>query len=227
MTNKTIPNSDPGTGSSTLSAIQGLLSEVANFPATGSFTDLRRLEKQVGRLVATIASSEPDSKHHAEALRLHQQVLRKMASRSKRKAVRVDLYKAAFTLEALSVGIDLRIGPPTLSVVFDAYNLGIDFVTTEGRTLEGLDFLYKAGEMLEMLGKPLAGDLLNFKLYMIDYGVAKAKIDLGDRETAKALLKNALKHAPKSLDLASWSVLQDVSRSAKLLSEIYRDEMKK
>lgn len=227
MTNKTILNSDPGTGSSTLSAIQELLAKVADFPATGSFADLRKLEKQVGRLVAKIASSEPDSKNHADALRLHQQVLHQMASRSRRTAVRADLYKSAYTLEALSIGIDLRIGPPTLSVVFDAYNLGIDFVTSENRTLEGLDFLNKAGEMLEILGTPLTGDLLNFKLYMIDYGVAKAKLDLGDREAAKALLKNALSHAPKSLDQANWSELQDVSRSAKLLSDIYRDEVKK
>lgn len=209
-----------------LTTISTLFTQCRELESTHDIRAARAIEKQVAALVAEVAAALPNSAEHAEALALHEYVLLSLARTSKRKDVSKSMTSAAYAQGAASVAIKLGLDKPELGACFATYNLAIDLIVTEKRSQEGLDWMRKAEALLTKLAgkKKLPRSILNFKLFSVKYGVAKALYDLGDLKEARRILKRSLALAP-SLKGAKWDELRDVSRSSELLAQIYLDEM--
>jgi tetratricopeptide (TPR) repeat protein len=209
-----------------LTTISSLFTQCRKLEGTHDIRSARALERQVAALVAEIAASSPNSADHAEALALHEYVLLSLSRTSKRKDVSKSMKNAAYAQGAASVAIQLGLDKPGLGACFATYNLAIDLISTEKRSQEGLDWMLKAEALLNKLAgkKKLPRTLLNFKLFSIKFGIAKALYDLGDLKKARRILKRSLALAP-SLKGAKWDELRDVSRASELLAQIYLDEM--
>ena len=210
-----------------LTTISALFEQCRELEPTHDIKAARAIEKQVAALVAEVAAALPNSDDHAEALTLHEYVLFSLSRTSKRKDVSQSMKEAAYKQCAAAVAIQLGRVKPGLGVCFATYNLAIDLIVTEKRSREGLDWMLKAESLLTKLAgkKKLPRNILNFKLFSIKYGMAKALYDLGDLKKARRILKRSLALAP-SLKGAKWDELRDVSRSSELLAQIYLDEMK-
>ncbi|MDR3612855.1 MAG: hypothetical protein P4L53_04760 [Candidatus Obscuribacterales bacterium] len=101
-----------------------------------------------------------------------------------------------------------------------------DEQATDCESQQGLDWMIKARALLtELAGKKeLPKNLLHFKLYNLDYGLAKAYYDLGQHGEAKRILKHALRLAPV-LNTASLSTLRGVAQCSELLAQIHLDRL--
>lgn len=209
-----------------LKTISTLFTQCRELEPTHDIRAARAIEKQVAALVAEVAATLPNSAEHAEALSLHEYVLFSLSRTSKRKDVSLSMKNAAYAQGAASVAIQLGLDKPELGVCFATYNLAINLIATEKRSQEGLNWMRKAEALLTKLAgkKKLPRSILNFKLFSIKYGIAKALYDMGDLKEARRILKRSLALAP-SLKGAKWSELRDVARVSELLAQIYLDEM--
>lgn len=209
-----------------LTTIETLFEQCRQLEPKHDIRSARALEKQVAALVAEVAATLPNSAEHAEALSLHEYVLLSLSRTSKRKDVSQSMKNAAYAQGAASVAVQLGFDKPKLGTCFATYNLSIDLIVSEKRSQEGLDWMLKAEALLTKLAgkKKLPRSILNFKLFSIKYGIAKALYDLGDLKKARRILKRSLALAP-ALKGAKWDELRDVSRSSELLAQIYLDEM--
>jgi hypothetical protein len=216
----------PTEQSSAISAIKELFTQCRNLEERHDIGQARMLEKRVARLVAEVAATAPQTADHAEALALHEYVLLSLARTSKRKDASRALTDQAYKKGADSVSIKLGLDKPEIGAVFAAYNLAIDLICTENRPQEGLGWMLKADALLTKLAgkKKLPRNILDFKLFNLRFGIAKAHYQLGDKKKARSMLKRALALAP-DLKGATWQQLRDVARSSELLAQIYLDEL--
>jgi tetratricopeptide (TPR) repeat protein len=209
-----------------LTAIKDLFGKCRDCESTHDLASARKFERQVADLVAQIAVAAPNSADHADALAYHEYTLLSLSRTCKRPLVSKSLRDAAYAKGAASVQIQLDAEKPDLGTVFAAHNLAIDLICTEKRSLEGLQWMLKAGALLNKLAgkKKLPRNILDFKLYSVDFGIAKAYYDMKNPKTARTMLKRALRHAP-ALNTANWSELRGVAKCSELLAQIYLDEM--
>jgi len=186
----------------------------------------RKIERQVAKLVAKVAALAPGSDEHAEALSFHEYTLLSLARTSKRKAVSQALRTAAYARGAASVAMQLQSEKQDVGTVFAAYNLAIDLIIVEKRSQEGLDWMLKSRALLTKLAgkKKLPKSLLYFKLFGIDYGIAQAYYDLGQKAESRRILKRALSQAP-ALNTADWSDQRGVAKCCEVLAQIRLDEL--
>lgn len=226
MNKSTAESHDSPPHSPALTELIGLFSECRTFEANHDIVSARKIERKVAKLVAEIAASQPNSEEHADALAYHEYTLLSLARTSKRSLVAKSLRDAAYAKGAAAVAIRLKSLKPDLGTVFAAYNLAIDLIVSEKRTEDGLQWMLQARTLLTKLAgkKKLPTNLLEIKLYSIDYGIAQAYYDQGRAKAAKTMLKRALNHAPK-LSTARWSALRGVAKCAELLAQIQLDEL--
>ena len=222
-------NTQPGAPQTELPAlttIKELFGSCRDCETTHDITSARKFERQVAALVAQIAASAPNTADHADALAYHEYTLLSLSRTSKRPLVSKSLRDAAYAQGAASVLIRLNADKPDIGTVFATYNLAIDLICTEKRSLEGLQWMLKAAALLNRLAgkKKLPRNILDFKLYSLDYGIAQAYYDMKEPKTARTILKRALRHAP-ALNTATWSELRGVAKCSELLAQIYLDEM--
>jgi tetratricopeptide (TPR) repeat protein len=216
----------PTENSSVLAALKELFSQCRALEETHDIGQARKLEKRAARMVAQIATAAPQTSEHAEALSLHEYVLLSLARTSKRRTASRTFTNAAYVKGAASVEIQLGLAKPGLGAVFAAYNLAIDLISTESRPQEGLGWMLKADALLTKLAgkKKLPRNILDFKLFNVRFGIAKAHYHLGDKKKARTILKRSLALAPE-LKGATWQQLRDIARSSELLAQIYLDEL--
>lgn len=220
--------SDASPQSQAVSQIKELFGQcqVGQHETDHDMTAARKIERKVAKLVAQVASLAPNSDEHAEALAYHEYTLLSLSRTSKRKDVSKALRTAAYERGAASVAIKLQAEKQDLGNVFSAYNLAIDLIMTEKRSQEGLDWMLKSKAVLSKIAgkKKLPKNILHFKLYSLDLGVAQAYYDLGQHAEAQRILKRALSQAP-ALNTADWSTLRGIAKCSELLAQIHLDEL--
>lgn len=199
----------------------------SDLEGSGKIVAARKMERQIARLVAEVAAELPNSEAHADALAFHEYMLLSLARMSKRPAISKQLRDAAYAKGAESVSILLQQEKHTdLHAVFSASNLAVDLIHSEKRPQEGLDWMLKSSALLRKLAakKKLPKNLLYYKLYSQDLGIAQAHYDLGNKKIAKTILKRALRQAPP-LNKANWADLRGIAKAAELLAQIQLDEL--
>lgn len=194
---------------------------------SGKMRAARKIERQIAELVAEVAAELPNSEAHGDALAFHEYMLLSLARMSKRPSVGKQLRDAAYAKGAESVTILLQLEKhDDLGAVFSASNLAVDLIHTEKRSQEGLDWMLKSRALLTRLAgkKKLPKNVLYYKLYSQDFGIAQAHYDLGNKKAAKTILLRVLRLAPP-LHKANWSDLRGVAKAAELLAQIQLDEL--
>jgi len=214
------------TDNQSLTRIIELFEQCRAFEASNNIAEARKIEKKIAALVAEVAAASPNSSDHADALAYHEYTLLSLARTSKRQSVSQSLRDAAYSKGAAAVSIRLTLPKPDMGTVFAAYNLAIDLIIGEKRAAIGLSWMLTARKLLNKLAgkKKLPPNILQFKLYSMDYGIAKAYYDLGRLKEAQYTLKRALSHATV-LNKSTWSELRGVSKCSELLAQIKLDQM--
>lgn len=217
---------DASPQSQAVSEIKTLFAKLQQCESEGSLSmaEPREIERQVARLAAQVAALAPNSVEHADALAYHKYTLLVLARMSKLPSVVKSLRKTAYELGEAEVTIRLQIQNQEMGTVNAAYNLAIDLIVRQKESQRGLDWMLKGRALLTKLAgkKALPKDVLYFKLYYIDYGLAKAYYDLGQHDVAKRILKQSLHLAP-ALNTASWTTLRGVAQCSQLLARIHLD----
>ncbi len=209
-----------------LTAIRELFARCRESQKIGDIIEARKVERQVSRLVAQVASVVPNSDTHAEALQMHGYVLLAVAAASKRKDVLQKFRNAAYVQIAAAMSIELQSARAGIGSVFRIHNLAVDLIHSQNRAEEGLMWMLEAKMLLTKLArkKRLPANILMFKLFSVDYGIAKAHYDLGNRKASRRIVTRALAQAPK-LNNANWADLRSIAKAAELLAQIKLDDL--
>lgn len=209
-----------------ITMIKRLFNQVREIEATQNLGAARHLEQRITKLVAQVAAKSPNSAEHAEALSYHEYTLLSVARTAQRQDTKKLFRNLAYAQGAAAVAIRMQFLEHEVGTVLAAYNLGIDLICSENRPVEGLALMLQARAVLERLAgkKKLPANLLHFKLFDLNYGIAKAHYDLGNRKTARTICKRSLYRAP-ALHTASWGCLRGVARMADMLAQIHLDEI--
>ena len=187
-----------------------------------------KIALQIDKLEQQIAVLAPNSYVHAQALSYQGYTLLSLSRKSKRPEVKLALSIKGYGKRAASVRMKLDCLEPSLDTVFSAYNLAINLIVEEKRSGEGMHWMNASQQLLEKIAgkKKLTKNLLFFKLYSIDYGMAQARYDIGQPMEARTILRRALSLAP-ALNKTDWATLSGIAKCSELLSLILMEEMQR
>ncbi len=192
------------------------------------FAANQKVEQEIAMLAAKVATDEPDTFAHGDALQYHFYMLLWLAKLSTSKSERKEIRARAYETGAAAVTILLQQKKHTdLHAVFSASNLASDLIYHEKRYQDGLRWMLESKALLVRLAgkKKLPKGILYYKWYTQDYYIAVAHYHLGEKKLAKQSVTRILRLAPP-LDKAKWSELRGIAKAAELFAKMQLGELK-
>jgi tetratricopeptide (TPR) repeat protein len=178
----------------------------------GRYADARKLLIQIQRLAQSLADSADND--YAEALQWQGYALLNI-----NRLARTRQMKARFTgagYDSLCQAVDLKLQfKRDLSLVFSAYNVGIDLVVEMQQPERARRYLLISRAALKCL--PAHTALRGFSL-MVSTALARCEKGLGNNEKAARILRAGLvRYQPR---LSRWNELRTYAQSCELLAQI-------